>query len=184
MRRHLLALAVAVLVVAAGAGVAVGSQPPRLSAHGPTRVAGTDASEVFRIADRVVRQVRYRDKGTLAYGFVLRNDGSLPLTVTGLARFAHEPRLFHYLDVRTADGRHRFTLAPGAQQRVVVRLWMHSCETLSARAGSFATAVRLRTVRAGLLHRVVTVAFPEEVHTSSPREAFCPGSTATSRPPG
>ena len=25
---------------------------------------------------------------------------------------------------------------------------------------------------------------PEEIHTGSPREAFCPDSTATSRPPG
>ena len=25
---------------------------------------------------------------------------------------------------------------------------------------------------------------PEEVHTGSPREAFCPNATATSRPPG
>jgi hypothetical protein len=30
----------------------------------------------------------------------------------------------------------------------------------------------------------VTLRLPEELHTGSPREAFCPESTATSRPPG
>ena len=33
------------------------------------------------------------------------------------------------------------------------------------------------------LEDVVTVALPEEIHTGSPREAFCPESTATSEPP-
>ena len=30
----------------------------------------------------------------------------------------------------------------------------------------------------------VSVTLPEELHTGSPREAFCPNSTATSRPAG
>ncbi|MGZ4438474.1 MAG: hypothetical protein ACXVWU_05955 [Nocardioides sp.] len=184
VRRHLVALAVVLVVVVAGAGAAVAHQPPRLTATGPTRVAGTDASAVFRIGDRTIRQVRYRDHGTLVYTFTLRNDGPLPLTVTGLAPQAREPRLFHYLGVATPDGRSRFGLDPGSSQVVQVRLRMQHCETLSARAGSFADVVPLRTVRAGMLHDTVVVTFPEEVHTSSPREAFCPNSTATSRPPG
>ena len=57
-------------------------------------------------------------------------------------------------------------------------------QTLSARAGSFATEVSLRTSRAGVVEDVVTVELPEEVHTGSPREVFCPRATATSRPPG
>jgi len=32
--------------------------------------------------------------------------------------------------------------------------------------------------------RVVLVTLPEEVHTGSPREAFCPEATASSRSPG
>ena len=67
---------------------------------------------------------------------------------------------------------------------VRVRMRMESCESLSARAGSFATEAALRTTRAGFVDEVVTVTFPEEVHTGSPREAFCPESTAGSRPPG
>jgi hypothetical protein len=61
---------------------------------------------------------------------------------------------------------------------------MHACETLSARAGSFATEVALRVVRAGVLADAVRVTLPEEVHTGSPREASCPRATASSRPPG
>jgi hypothetical protein len=157
---------------------------PALSAHGPTRVSGTDATAVFTIADRRIRQVRYRDKGTLVYGFVLANDGPLPVTVTGLAPAVRVPQLLRYLRLTTRDGRRTFTLAPGASTPVRLSMRMHSCETLSARAGSFASAVNLRTARAGVLHRAVHVTLPEEVHTGSPREAYCPGATATSRPPG
>ena len=109
LRRHLVALLLALLVVGAGAGVAVAGQPPRLTAGGRTAVAGTDASAVFRIGDRTIRQVRYRDGGTLVYTFALHNGGTLPLTVTGLAPLHPEPRLFHYRDVTTPDGSTRFT---------------------------------------------------------------------------
>ena len=184
MRRHLTALLVAVALVAVGASVAVAKDPPALSAHGPTSVAGTDASAVFTIAQRTIRQVRYRDRGTLVYTFVLRNDGSLPVRVTGLAPLRPEPRLFHYLRIEDHGGASRITIPPGGSTTVDLRLRMHACETLSARAGSFATEVAVRTVRARVLRDVVAVTLPEEVHTSSPREAFCPNSTATSRPPG
>ena len=184
MRRHLTVLLAALALVAGVAGVAVAEDPPALSAHGPTRVSGTDASAVFRIADRTVRQVRYRDGGTLVYTFSLRNDGRIPVMVAGLVPLPHEPRLFRYLRFEDQQGASRFTIPAGGSTTVDVRLRMHACETLSARAGSFATEVALHTVRAGLLHHNVVVRFPEEVHTSSPREAFCPNSTATSRPPG
>lgn len=42
----------------------------------------------------------------------------------------------------------------------------------------------MRTRQAGVFHDDVTVSLPEEIHTGSPREAFCPESTATSRPQG
>ncbi|NUS49507.1 MAG: hypothetical protein HOQ22_00500, partial [Nocardioidaceae bacterium] len=88
--------------------------------------------------------------------------------------------LFRYLGLTGG----RFTLKPGASRQVGVRLRMVGCETLSARAGSFASSVALRVTRARVLHDVVRVRFPEQVHTGSPREAFCPRATATSRPPG
>ncbi len=182
-RRALVALAV-LLLLAAGAGVAAASTDPVLAAHGPTQVRGTEASAVFRVGGRTIRQVRYDDRATLVYSFVLSNDGRVPVTVTGLAATDVEPRLFRYTGVTDADGRREFTIPAGQRTRVEVSLLMHACETLSARAGSFATAVALRVVRAGVLADAVRVTLPEEVHTGSPREASCPRATASSRPPG
>ena len=184
--RHVLVLVVALLVVAGGAGVAVANAPVRLSTSGPTDVDGTSATAVFEVGDRTIRQVRYRDRGVLAYRFLLRNDSALPVTVTGLAPPKPAPKLFRYLAVEHADtGDRRFAVPAGGTTPVLLRLRMESCEHLSARAGSFATEAVLRTTRAGgLVAEAVTVTLPEEVHTGSPREAFCPRSTASSRPPG
>jgi hypothetical protein len=182
--RHALAALLAVVLLLGGAGVAMASGDPALVAHGPTSVSGTEATAVFRVGGRTVRQVRYADRERLVYSFVLDNAGRLPVTVNGFAPLARPPRLFEYTGVTDASGRERFTVPAGERTRVEVSMLMHSCETLSARAGSFATEVRLRTVRVRLIEDVVTVAFPEEVHTGSPREASCPDATATSRPPG
>jgi hypothetical protein len=184
VRRHLVALLLAVLVVAGGAGVAVANAPVRLDGGGPTSVDGTAATAVFELGGRTVRQVRYLDRGVLTYRFELRNAGSIPLTVSGLERLDREPRLFRYLGLRTQGGDTRFEVPAGGAVAVELAMRMHGCETLSARAGSFATEVALRTTRAGFVDETVTVALPEEIHTGSPREAFCPGATATSRPPG
>ncbi len=184
MRRHLLALLVALLVVAGGAGVAVAKAPVELTAAGPTRVSGTAATAVFEVGDRTIRQVRYHDKGTLSYAFTVRNDGTLPLTVHGLAPLERAPKLFRYLALVDASGADRFEVAPGKTVAVQLRMRMEACERLSARAGSFATEVNLRTTRAGFVDEDVHLTLPEELHTGSPREAFCPESTASSRPPG
>lgn len=184
MLRRIAAPALAGVLVLTGAGVAVASSEPQLSAHGPTSVAGTEQSAVFRIGSRTVRQVRYADRGTLVYSFTLANDGRLPVTVTGLAPPVRAPRLFEYVDLADAEGHGEFTIGAGERTTVEVSMLMHGCETLSARAGSFATQVDLLVERAGVLEDTVSVDFPEEVHTGSPREAFCPNATATSRPPG
>lgn len=183
--KHLLVLLVALLVVTGGAGVAVANAPARLSTSGPTDVDGTAATAVFQVGDRTIRQVRYKDRHELVYRFTLHNDGSLPLSVEGLAPLERQPTLFRYVALQDADGAGAFTVPAGSATDVVLRLRMESCERLSARAGSFATEMALRTSRAGgLVDEVVTVALPEEVHTGSPREAFCPQSTSKSRPPG
>jgi hypothetical protein len=174
----------AAAVLTAGAAAMVVATEPVLAAHGPTTVAGTEATAVFRVAGRTVRQVRYADRELLVYSFSLANQGRLPVTVTGLAPLARPPRLFQYVDLTDAQGRQEFTIPGGGRTTVEISLLMHSCETLSARAGSFATEVRLRTERAGIVEDVVTVRLPEEVHTGSPREVLCPDATATSRPPG
>ncbi|MGA9716004.1 MAG: hypothetical protein WBQ48_09270 [Aeromicrobium sp.] len=183
MRR--LAIAAAVTLVLVGAAVpayAVMSSP--LSTTGPTSVTGTQASAVFQIGDRSVRQVRYVDRGTLVYTFTLTNDGALPLTVTGLEPMPRKATLFTYQELADSGGKSEFTI--GARQSKTVRLsmLMSACERLSARAGSFASEVRLSISRLGGVDKVLTVSLPEQVHTGSAREAFCPRSTASSRPPG
>ena len=42
----------------------------------------------------------------------------------------------------------------------------------------------MQTRQARVFEDAVTLVLPEEIHTGSPREAFCPQSTATSRPQG
>ena len=185
MRSRVLLVVAIGLLVALGAGVAVATNSPELRADGPTTVDGTPATAVFDIGDRTIRQVRYVDHGTLVYSFVLANHGPLPVEVTGLAPLTQEPRLFHYRSLTGPSGAAAFTIGPGDETTVRLSMDMTGCERLSARAGSFATEVVLRTTTSqGLVHHDVTVPFPEEVRTGSPREAACANATATSRPPG
>ncbi len=147
-------------------------------ASGPTAVEGTEASAVFTVAERTIRQVRYADQGTLRYTFTLHNEGRLPVRVVGLAPDQDDPRLFDLAGLTAT------TVGPGASEQVTLSLGMSGCESLSSRAGSFVPSVGVLVEQLGLFADVVEVALPEELHTGSPREAFCPQSTATSRPPG
>lgn len=178
MLRRLLLLAALLALLIVGGGVAVARGTPELSTDGPTSVSGTEASAVFRVADRTIRQVRYDDDGTLRYTFRIDNDGRLPVRILGLADTQPETRLFTVTSITEGTvpwkGSEEFTLS----------LHMAGCETLSSRAGSFVTTVSVRTETAGVFEDTVDLELPEEVHTGSPREAFCPNSTATSRPAG
>ena len=147
-------------------------------------MTGTEATGVFGIAGRTVRQVRYADGGTLRYTFELTNDDRLPVTVHGLSGDQPPSRLFTSVGLAGPGGDTTLRLSPGESVPVTLSLLMGGCETLSARAGAFVTEVALRVERGGMLTDDVTVTLPEELHTGSPREAFCPNSTATSRPPG
>lgn len=184
MLRRVALLAALLTVVLVGGGVAVARDVPTLSATGPTTVAGTEATAVFRIGGHTVRQVRYDDAGTLRYTFRLTNPGRLPVTVRGLASGQPDTRLFSYAGLAGSDGSTVLRVGPGESLPVTLALRMGGCESLSARAGAFVTAVVLRTEQAGVFSDDVRVTLPEELHTGSPREAFCPRSTATSRPPG
>lgn len=172
LRRTLLVGALLTLLVAGGSG-ALARTTPALTASGPASVSGTEASAVFTVADRTVRQVRYADGGTLRYTFRLTNDDRLPVEVLGLAATQPPSRLFHPTGITPVR------IGPGDTAEVTLDLAMNGCESLSARAGAFVTEVVLDIDAAE-----VTVTLPEELHTGSPREAFCPNSTATSRPPG
>lgn len=182
-RLALVVLVVAGLVLAGGVAVATGS--PRLSTAGPTSVTGTGGTSVFEVGDRVVRAVQYEDRQTLVYTFTLVNHGSFPVTVTGIETPHPDPYLFDYERLVDEDGDTRFTVGGGEERRVSLELLMTACETLSARAGSFATDVVVRTTDAvSLTEATVTLALPEEIRAGSPREARCANATASSRSPG
>ncbi len=184
MRRRVAVAAIVTPVVLGGAGVAVAA-PPQLHATGETSVTGTSGSAVFEIADRTVRQVRYEDNGRLVYTFELVNDGSIPVTVTGLADSMADPRLFDFVSLLDDAGDDEFTVSGGDGERVHLTLAMTGCETLSARAGSFVTEVALDTSGpVGLGGGETVVPLPEEIRAGSPREAGCANATASSRPPG
>lgn len=177
LRKALLVISLPAILLAGG-GIAVASGTPSLSAEGPTTVDGTNASAVFSVGDRTIRQVRYVDDGTLRYTFRITNDGHLPVEVLGLADDQPDARLF------TLSGLTDGSVPAGESREFTLSVHMAGCETLSSRAGSFVTRIVVRTETAGMFEDSVELDLPEEVHTGSPREAFCPNSTATSRPPG
>jgi hypothetical protein len=183
LHKPLLTVAVLAGLVLAG-GVAAARSTPDLEATGPTSVTGTEATAVFQVANRTIRQVRYDDAGRLRYTFRLANRGRVPVTVIGLSPAQADPRLFHLVGVTGPGGRDTVEIRGGDSEELTLVLEMGGCETLSSRSGSFVTEVRLRTSRAGLFEDDVLLTLPEELHTGSPREAFCPSSTATSRPQG
>lgn len=181
-RRALIVLAVAA-VVGGGWTVAqaVGTD---LTASGPTSVSGTPASGVFQLSGRTIREVRYDDRGLLSYRFRVHNDAFTPVSITGLVPPEVPARLLRVRDVRGTDGASQITVPANGSAEVVVRFLMTDCESLSARAGSFATHVTLRTESLGFIDDTVDLTLPEELHTGSPREVRCPEATADSRPAG
>lgn len=183
LRRTLVGLVLVAALLAAG-GVAVARSTPALTTSGPGSVTGTVDVGVFTVGDRTVRQFRYADDRVMRYTFAITNAGRLPVTLHGLAAVQPRPRLVTYRDLTAADGSATVRLGPGGSAYVTLSLHMSGCESLSARAGSFVTEVAVRVEQAGLFADDVTVTLPEELHTGSPREAFCPESTASSRPPG
>jgi hypothetical protein len=176
-------LAVIAAVTVAGGGPADRDTPPSLSASGPVSVTGTEATSVFTVGDRTVRQVRYADRGTLTYTFRVTNPGPAPLDVLGLAEHQDASRLFRVTALSTPGRSRPVHLAAASSAVLRVAMRMSGCETLSSRAGAFLTRVWLR-IGTDASEEVLAVPLPEELHTGSPREAFCPNSTATSRPPG
>lgn len=183
LRRALLVAGVVALLVGGG-GVAVARSAPDLRTSTPSSVTGTEKTAVYQVAERTIREVRYDDGGTLAYSFRVTNRSRLPLTIRGLDPEQQQPRLFALDSLTDGDGDEVFSIGAGDTVTVTLSLRMGGCETLSARAGSFVSAVDVRTRQAGVFDDVTTLSLPEELHTGSPREAFCPESTATSRPPG
>lgn len=184
MKARSLGLAGLAVVTVLTGGAAYSANTPRLTGLGPATMEGTSASSTFEIGDTTVRQVRYVDRGTLRYTFVLANRAMVPMTVTGLAPLDDPPTLFTYLRITDASGHAQFTIAPLSRRKVTLSLRMTACERLSARAGSFAKEVRVHTTAVGGIEATPVATLPEEIHTGSAREASCPRSGTSSRPHG
>jgi hypothetical protein len=199
MRRRTLVAATVTAVALSGGGLAAAdtgchalagpwcgerAEAPGMTTHGPVQLDGTTASAVFRLGQRTIRQFRYRDRHELGYTFVLANDRPQPVTVVGVGRSGPAATLLR-LDrlERAGTSSTRFTVPAGGERTVRLVLDMTACEHVSSRAGSFLSAVTvLGRTEAGPSADVVRL--PEELHTGSPREAFCPRATSRSRAPG
>ena len=177
LRKALLVAALLVLLVLGG-GIAVARGAPSLDTQGPIAVEGTDASAAFTVGEP-----EHMHREPAVVGDAERvTEGAVvdvpDLTDGALADDQPETRLFAIESM--TDG----TIESGKTEEFTLSLHMAGCETLSARAGSYVTEILVRTETAGMFEDTVKLDLPEEVHTGSPREAFCPNSTATSRPPG
>jgi len=184
MRRWVLVVAALVSAVLLAGGAAVGVRGPALVAVGTGDVTSGQASAVFAIAQRTIRQVRYDDRATMSYAFTLRNDSWYGVQVTGVRPPEREETLLRLRSLTDEDGDHTFGIGAGEERRVVLRVLMTDCERLSARASSMVSTVTLRLTGVGGIGHDVEVALPEELRTGSAREMFCPLATAGSRPPG
>ena len=180
MARAVLAAVVVVLVGVTG-GVAVAAQSPDLAADGPTGM-DTEYTGVFTIGERTIRQFRYEDDDQVDYTFMVSNPGRFPLTLVGLAEDQQPSRLLTPRALHGADGSSEIRIDAGGSEQVTLTIGMDGCETLSARAGSYLTTLEVRAESLGVFDDVVTITLPEELRTGSPREAFCPDATSTSRP--
>jgi hypothetical protein len=183
--RRLLAGATAAVTVLAGGGLLTAATAPGLSASGPVSLDGTTASARFAVGDRTIRQFRYADRRELGYTFVLRNPGPLPRTVVDVSTAGPAATLLAVDRLeRAGTDVTRFALPAGGATRVRLVLDMTNCEQVSSRAGSFLHRVAVHTEVAGVVGQRDVVTLPEQLHTGSPREAFCPRATASSRSPG
>jgi len=115
--RWLLAIGVLALVGIAGAATAVARMDPSLSASGPGKVTGTEASAIFELGDKTYHQVRYGDRKTLTYSFTLHNDGAFDTTVTGLEPVEHVVTVRLPEELRTGSAREMFCPRANASTR-------------------------------------------------------------------
>jgi hypothetical protein len=116
-------------------------------------------------------------------------ESDVPVLAAGLSPAgAHEERPAQFPDRRPVDDRDgRAAARPRAAPTSVA-----GTEATSVFSIGEHTVRQIRYDDGGTLRYTFEVTnegrlpltLPEEVHTGSPREAFCPRSTATSRPPG
>jgi hypothetical protein len=149
-RRTAVLIAVAVLVVALAAVATVTGAAGllQLRSAGPVVAGGTTVTELPDFGDRGAVVLLYEDGREVAYAFPVRNDGWLPMTVTGLDVGGSEDRpllvpttvgiaasspVAETVDDLTAEPFEAFTLGPGESGMVVVHARMDNCEFYTER---------------------------------------------------
>jgi hypothetical protein len=132
----------------------------------------------------------YRVGVTTALGFLLLNDGPLPLEIHAI-QLSGRNELLTPVKLETAPGRyagrlgvtdpslekfHPFTLTGGDRRWIVVRMSFANCDRFAD--GSFETLTRFQVTYTSLgLTKHVWVPLPRDVRIDSPPDAACPGRT-------
>lgn len=181
-------IAAAAVVVSAVAAVVLASPSPPLASPGPVLADGPAVTRLADLGERGSVVVLYEDGGEVAYAFPLRNDGWLPVEVTGveLDRAEDHPLLVPAgLHVATTDPAADtvgalvaapftpFTLAPGASRTIVVRGHLANCEYYTERGLHLVDAHTVHTRTFGVTgSHEVTLA--DDVVVRSPTIQRCP----------
>lgn len=134
--------------------------------------------------------VRYAEGATFSVGFLLVNDGPLPLEIRAI-QLTGRNELLTPVRLETAPGRYagrlgatdpslekfrRFTLAGGDRRWIVVRTAFGNCDRFAA--GAFETFTRFQVTYGALgLTKHVWVPLPKDVRVDSPPDVACPART-------
>jgi hypothetical protein len=187
-RRHRWWVPAALGAVAVATAVVAGSLAP-LASPGPVLATGTAVTPLDDFGDRGSVVLLYEDGREVAYAFRLRNDGWLPLRVTGvdLPDPAEQPLLVPTGLETTSTSLDRettideldtvafapFTLWPGAARTLVVRGRLDNCAFYTERSLALIGA---HTVQAGVgVTRSRHVVLGDDVVVRSPGIRRCPG---------
>ena len=178
-RRALVAVGLAALVLVAGLVVLL-PRTASLAVTGEGRLVGAPTTASFGVqAGPVLHQVRYEDGAELPYAVAVRNDGPLPVTITGLVRDAPGDRRL-ITPVGVAEDVH---LGAGESGEVVLRFAFDGCEGVDQRSSTLVREVGVSVSVLGVPGNR-TLNLPEMLRTSSPRDVDCPLAHVGSRSPG
>jgi hypothetical protein len=131
--------------------------------------------------------VPYQEGATFSVGFLLVNDGPLPLEIRAI-KLSGRNELMTSVKVETAPGRYAgrlgatdpslekflaFTLAGGDRRWIVVRTSFGNCDRFAY--GAFETFTRFQVTYSALgLTKHVWVPLPKDVRVDSPPDVACP----------
>jgi hypothetical protein len=134
---------------------------------------------------------RYQEGATFSLGFLLVNDGPLPLKIQAI-RMTGPNELLTPVKIETAPARYAgrlgetdpslgrflpFTLAGGDRRWIVVRTVFGNCRGFAF--GAFETYTRFQVTYSTLgLTKHVWVALPKDVRVDSPPDSACPARAA------